>query len=66
MRRFVFVIAGLCALAVGCSDSSPIEPSEGTSTTTTFTIPLSAANEVPRIANADAALDRSDRPPSGR
>jgi hypothetical protein len=54
MNRFVFVIAGLCALAVGCSDSSPTEPSEGASTTTTFTVPLSAANEVPPIANADA------------
>lgn len=54
MNRFVFVIAGLCALAVGCSDSSPTEPSAGTRTTTTFTVPLSAANEVPPIANADA------------
>jgi hypothetical protein len=54
MNRFSFVIAGLCALAVGCSDSSPTEPSNGTSTTTTFTIPLSTANEVPRITNADA------------
>ena len=54
MNRFVFVIAGLCALAVGCSDSSPIGPSDETRTTTTFTVPLSAANEVPAIANADA------------
>lgn len=54
MNRFVFLIAGLCALAAGCSDSSPTGPSDGTSTTTTFTVPLSTANEVPRIANADA------------
>jgi hypothetical protein len=54
MNRSVFVIAGLCVLAVGCADSSPIGPSEDTATTTTFTVPLSAANEVPRIANADA------------
>ena len=54
MNRFVFLIAGLCALAVGCSDSSPTEPSGGTSTTTTFTVPLSTGNEVPPITNADA------------
>jgi hypothetical protein len=54
MNRSVFVIAGLCALAVGCADSSPIGPSEDTGTATTFTVALSAVNEVPRIANADA------------
>jgi hypothetical protein len=55
MNRYVSVIVGLCALAAGCSDSSsPTEPSDGTRTTTTFTIPLAAANEVPPIANADA------------
>ena len=30
------------------------EPSQGTLTTSTFTVPLSPANEVPSIANADA------------
>jgi hypothetical protein len=55
MNRFVFAIVGLCALAGACSDSSPIGPSDGTRTTTTFTVPLSPANEVPAIANADAS-----------
>jgi hypothetical protein len=55
MNRYVSAIAGLCALAAGCSDSSPIAPSEGTRTTTTFAVTLSPANEVPPIANADAA-----------
>ena len=55
MNRFVSVIAALATLAVGCgSTSSPTEPSGGSTTTTTFTVPLSAANEVPAIANADA------------
>src|SRR5512145_2187334 len=53
MNRFALVIAGLCALAAGCS-GSPTGPSEGARTTTTFTVPLSAANEVPPVANADA------------
>jgi hypothetical protein len=55
MNRSAILIAGLCALATGCSDSSPTAPSDGTSTTTTFTVPLSPANEVPRIVNADAS-----------
>lgn len=56
MNRFVFVIVGLCALAGGCSDSSsPTEPSEETRTTTTFAVPLSGANEVPPITNADTS-----------
>ena len=54
MNRFVFVIAALCSLTVGCGASSPTAPSEDSSTTTTFTVPLSAANEVPAISNADA------------
>jgi hypothetical protein len=55
MNRFVCVIAALGSLAAGCgSTSSPAAPSDEARTTTTFTVPLSAANEVPAIANADA------------
>lgn len=55
MKRYLFVIIGLSVLAVGCSDSPTTGPSQGTTTTTTFTVPLSPANEVPAIANADAS-----------
>jgi len=52
-RLFVFIV-GLSVLAVGCADSSPSAPGQRTTTTATFTVPLSAANEVPAITNADA------------
>ena len=53
-RLFVFTV-GLSVLAGGCAaDSSPLAPSQGATTTSTFTVPLSPANEVPSIANADA------------
>ena len=55
MKRLLFVIVGLSTLAVGCSDSSPTEPSDGTRSTSTFTVPLSPANEVPAVVNADAS-----------
>jgi hypothetical protein len=56
MNRFSTLIVGLSIVAVGCgSDSSPIAPSQGTTTTSTFTVPLSTANEVPAITNADAS-----------
>jgi hypothetical protein len=55
VNRLLLVIVGLCALAGGCSDSSPTGPSEGARTTTTFPVPLSPANEVPAITNADAS-----------
>ncbi len=58
MTRFPALIVGLSILAVGCSDSTPTAPSgpsQGTSTTSTFTVPLSAANEVPAVTNADAS-----------
>lgn len=54
MNRSVLVVVAFCALAAGCSDSSPAAPSESTRTTTTFTVPLAATNEVPAITNADA------------
>jgi hypothetical protein len=56
MNRFSALIFGLSICAVGCGgDSSPTEPSQGTTTTSTFTVPLSPANEVPGITNADAS-----------
>ena len=51
-RLFVFIV-GLGVLAVGCADSTA--PSQGTITTSTFTVPLLPANEVPPITNADAS-----------
>ena len=53
-RLFVFFL-GLSVLAVGCGAASPTQPSQGTGTrtTSTFTVPLSPANEVPAITNAD-------------
>lgn len=53
MKRVLVFILGLSVLAVGCGSESPAAPSQGTSTTSTFTVPLSPANEVPPIANAD-------------
>lgn len=54
MNRLSVLLVGVSVLAVGCGASSPTEPSTGTLTTSTFTVPLSPANEVPAIANADA------------
>jgi len=55
MNRLSLLVVGLSILAVGCGDSSsPTAPSQGTTTTSTFTVPLSSANEVPAITNADA------------
>ncbi len=55
MRRVLIFILGLSVLAVGCGSTSPTEPSAGTGTrtTSTFTVPLSPANEVPAVTNAD-------------
>jgi CHRD domain len=53
MTRLALFVVGLSVLAMGCG-SSPTAPAEGTRTTTTFTVPLSSANEVPAITNADA------------
>ena len=56
MNRFSVLLVGLSLLAVGCgSTASPTTPSQGTQTTSTFTVPLSPANEVPTIVNADAS-----------
>ena len=56
MNRLFVLIVGLSVLAVGCGDySSPTAASQGTTTTSTFTVPLSPANEVPAITNADAS-----------
>ena len=55
MNRLLVLIVGISILAVGCADYNPADPSQGTRTTTTFTVPLSPDNEVPAITNADAA-----------
>jgi hypothetical protein len=57
MKGVSVLVLGVSVLAAGCSDSSsPSGPSPGgTSTTTTFTVPLSPANEVPQTVNADAS-----------
>ena len=55
MNRHVVLIVALSVLVVGCAASSPTAPLQGTTTTSTFTVPLSAANEVPSISNADAS-----------
>jgi hypothetical protein len=54
MNRLVLLIVSLSVLAVACSDSPPSAPSQGTTTTSTFAVPLSSANEIPPITNADA------------
>jgi hypothetical protein len=55
MHRFSALIVGLSIVAVGCGgDSLPTTPSQRTTTTSTFTVPLSPSNEVPAITNADA------------
>ena len=54
MNRLFALVVGLSVLAGGCSSSTPLAVSQGTRTTSTFTVPLSAANEVPPITNADA------------
>ena len=54
MNRLSLLLVGLSLLAVGCGGTSPLAPSQGTTTTSTFTVPLSSANESPAITNADA------------
>jgi CHRD domain len=56
MNRFSALIIGVSIFATGCSDSGPTAPGpQGTTTTSTFTVPLSPANEVPAVTNADAS-----------
>jgi hypothetical protein len=55
MNRFSALIVGLSVVAAGCGSSSPNAPTQGTTTTSTFTVPLSPANEVPAIGNADVS-----------
>ena len=56
MYRMSALFVGLSILAIGCADSSsPSAPSQGSRTTSTFTVPLSPANEVPPTTNADAS-----------
>lgn len=54
MNRLSVLIVGLSVFSAACGSSSPAAPSQGTTTTSTFTVPLSSANEVPAITNADA------------
>ena len=51
MKRLATLIIGLSVVVAGCSDK-PTGPSQ--TTTSTFTVPLTAANEVPPTVNADA------------
>ncbi len=53
MNRLSLFTVAAAVLAVGCGSSSPTGPS-GATTTTTFAVQLSSANEVPPITNADA------------
>jgi hypothetical protein len=53
MNRLFGLILICSVLTIGCGSSSPMEPSGGT-TTSTFTVALSPANEVPPVTNADA------------
>jgi len=54
MKRLSTLIIGLSVFIAGCSNN-PTTPSPGTTTSTsTFTVPLLAANEVPATTNADA------------
>ena len=56
MNRLSALLVSLSIVAVGCGgDTSPTAPSQGTTTTSRFTVPLSPANEVPVITNADAS-----------
>jgi CHRD domain len=56
MYRVSVLIVGLGIFLAGCGgDSSPNAPSQGTTTTSTFTVPLTPAKEVPVITNADAS-----------
>jgi len=56
MNRFTALIVGVSILAAACGDdSAPTAPAQATTTTSTFTVPLSPGNEVPAITNADAS-----------
>jgi len=55
MKRLSVLVIGLSVFAVGCGSSSPSSPSQqNTTTSDTYTVTLSPANEVPPVANADA------------
>jgi hypothetical protein len=62
MKRVLMIaIAGVAAAMLGAAacDDSPTDPSGGTITPTTFTIPMSPANEVPAITNAESVATGS-------
>ena len=54
MKR-LFILAAAAMLGAAACGDNPNEPSGGTVTPTTFTIPLSPANEVPPIESVEAA-----------
>ena len=54
MLRNSVLIVGLGLFAGACGGSSPTDPSSGTTTASTYTVTLSAGNEVPAVTNADA------------
>lgn len=54
MTRFLALLISLTMMAAACGDDNPSAPSGSTTTPTTFSVPLSAANEIPPITNAEA------------
>jgi ABC-type glycerol-3-phosphate transport system substrate-binding protein len=59
MTRLLALLASVAIVAAACGDDSPSGPSGGTITPTTYSIPLTPANEVPAIANAEAVASGS-------
>jgi hypothetical protein len=60
MKRFGILATVLMLAVAGCSDDdngSVTSPSNPTSTTTTFNVPISSANEVPAISNTEAGTN---------
>jgi len=54
MNKLVMLACVTGLAAAGCGNDSPAEPTGPTTTNTVFTVALTAANEVPPIANAEA------------
>ena len=59
MYRSSAIIFAVSILAVGCGSTTPTSPAQGATTTSTFTVPLAADNEVPAVTNADAGASGS-------
>jgi hypothetical protein len=55
MKQFgMFMLAAVCAAAVGCGSNSPSSPSTTNPTTVTFTSQLRPSNEVPAVGGAES------------